>query len=298
MSKQMQFYKTNSMKKNKSALSREIGVEIAAICGRHLLKLEHLHYGYWTKELEVDLANLRVAQENYVDFLISNIPDGVNSILDVGCGMGQIAKKLTDGGYKVDGVSPSPVLAQHARALLREQSKVFECYYEQLQTENRYDLVLFSESFQYIDPEEAIKKTLALLNRDGYLLICDIFRNESKEKSPLSGGHSLTNFFNIVSEYPLSLVRNRDITEETSPNIDIEQHIFKEVGEPVTSLLVQLLNSRHPLLTKILGWKYKSKIEKIRHKYFSGQRTAENFKKFKSYRLLLYKKNQNKQRAD
>lgn len=273
-------------------------MEIAAICGRHFLKLEHLHYGYWTKDLEVDLANLRVAQENYVDFLISNIPDGVNSILDVGCGMGQIAKKLTDTGYKVDCVSPSPVLAQQTQDLLREESKVFECYYEQLQTEHLYDLVLFSESLQYIDPEKATKKTLALLNRDGYLLICDIFRIDTKEKSPISGGHNLTNFFNIVSEYPLSLVKNLDITEETSPNMDIENHIFKEVVGPVTNLLGQLLDSRYPLIHKILKWKYKRKIEKIRHKYFNSQRTAENFKKFKSYRLLLYKKNQDKQQAN
>lgn len=279
------------MKKNKKTLSREIGIEIAAICGRHFLKLEHLHYGYWTKDLEVDLANLRIAQENYVDFLISNIPDGVNSILDVGCGMGQIAKKLIDAGYKVDCVSPSPVLAQQTRDLLGEESKVFECYYEQLQTENRYDLVLFCESFQYIDPEKAMKKTLALLDRDGHLLICDVFRVDTKEKSFLSGGHNLTNFFNIVSEYPLSLVKNLDITEETSPNIDIENRIFKEVVGPVTNLLGHLLDSRYPLLSKVLKWKYKRKIEKIRHKYFSGQRTGENFKKFKSYRLLLYKRN-------
>ena len=279
------------MKKNKKTLSRETGIEIAAICGRHFLKLEHLHYGYWTKDLEVDLANLRIAQENYVDFLISNIPDGVNSILDVGCGTGQIAKRLTDTGYKVDCVSPSLVFAQQTRDLLPEKSKVFECYYEQLQTENRYDLVLFCESFQYIDPEKAMKKTFALLDREGHLLICDVFRVDTKEKSPLSGGHNLTNFYNIVSEYPLSLVKNLDITEETAPNIDIENRVFKEVVGPVTNLVGNLLDSRYPLLSKVLKWKYKRKIEKIRHKYFTGQRTGENFKKFKSYRLLLYKKN-------
>jgi SAM-dependent methyltransferase len=285
----------NSIKKNKKTFSREIGIEIAAICGRHFLKLEHLHYGYWTKDLKVDLANLHVAQENYSDFLISNIPDEVNSILDVGCGMGQIAKKMIDNGYKVDCVSPSPVFAQQTQALLREKSKVFECHYEQLQTENLYDLILFSESFQYIEPEKAIKKTLALLNRDGYLLICDVFRMDTMGKCPISGGHNLTNFFNIISEYPLRLVKNLDITEETSPNIDIENRIFKEVVEPVADLLGQLLDSRYPLIYKVLRWKYKRKIEKIHHKYFSGRRTAKTFKKFKSYRLLLYKKNQNKQ---
>ena len=56
------------MKKDKKTVSREIGVEIAAICGKYFLKLDHLHYGYWTDGLEVDIANVHIAQENYADF--------------------------------------------------------------------------------------------------------------------------------------------------------------------------------------------------------------------------------------
>ncbi len=277
--------------KDKKTLSREIGLEIATLCGKHFLKLEHLHYGYWTKDLKVELANLPAAQENYTKLLISNIPDGVQSILDVGCGMGHIAKRLTDAGYKVDGVSPSSFLAQQARTLLQGKSEIFECFYEQLQTEKRYDLVLFSESFQYIDPDDAIQKTLTLLNPNGRMLICDIFKFDTTEKSPIPGGHNLTKFFDTVSKFPISLIKDIDITEETAPTRDIEDRLCKEVGGPVANLVGQLLDSRYPLLSKILKWKYKKKLEKMRHKYLGSQRTGENFKKFKSYRLLLYKMN-------
>ena len=102
--------------KDKKTLSREIGLEIGMICGKHFLNVEHLHYGYWTKDLKVELASLPAAQKNYTDFLMSNIPDGVKSILDVGCGMGHTAKRLTEAGYTVDCVSPSSFLAQQARA--------------------------------------------------------------------------------------------------------------------------------------------------------------------------------------
>jgi len=280
-------------KKSKKTISREIGLEIGTICGKHLLKLEHLHYGYWTKDLEVDISNLRTAQENYTNFLISHIPQNVEKILDVGCGSGQTAKKLVERGYQVDCVSPSLFLAERARDLLGSGSNVFECCYEKLQTENRYDVVLFSESFQYIDPKEAIEKTLSLLNSNGYVLICDLFRIDIEEKCPVSGGHSLTKFFNTVSEYPLELVKDLDITEETAPNIDIEDHIFKEVVHPVLNLLQQLLDSRYPFISKFLRWKYKKKINKLHRKYFSGERTGENFRKFKSYRVLLYNKKTN-----
>ena len=270
-------------------LSREIGLEIGTLCGRHFLNVEHLHYGYWTDDLKVELANLPAAQKQYTDFLISNIPDGVGSLLDVGCGMGHTAKRLTDAGYTVDCVSPSSFLAQQAGALLQGKCEIFECPYEQLQTEKRYDLVLFSESFQYIDPETAIQKTLSLLNPNGRMLICDIFKVDSVEKSPISGGHYLSRFLAVISKYPLSLVKDIDITEQTAPSRDIENRICKEVLEPVANLVGKLVDSRYRLLSKLLKWKYKKKIEKIRGKYFGGQRTAENFKKFKTYRLLLYK---------
>jgi len=271
-------------------LSREIGVEIASLCGRHFLKLKHLHYGYWPKDLEVDITNLHIAQEKYTDFLLSHIPQNVKTILDVGCGSGQNAKKLIDTGYKVDCVSPSPMLAQHTRDLLGPDCEIFESYYENILTDKRYDLILFSESFQYMKMEDAIKKTQQLLNKNGYMMVCDVFKNEMEGKCPLSGGHHFSTFNGIIPQYPFKLVKEIDITEETAPNIDIENKLFIKVGLPAWNLFNQLMFSRYPLMTKFLRWKYKKKIAKLQAKYFGGQRTGQNFKKYKSYLLLIYKK--------
>jgi protein-S-isoprenylcysteine O-methyltransferase Ste14/SAM-dependent methyltransferase len=278
------------MSRTKRKVSREIGLELASICSKYFLKSEHLHYGYWTGDLQVDVANFHIAQENYVNFLISHIPDDVRKILDVGCGTGRIARRLVDMGYQVDCVSPSPFLSNQARELLGSASCIFECFYEQLQTENRYDLILFGESFQYIAPEQAVKKTLAFLNQGGYLLICDIFRKETPGESPLPGGHPLTIFYNIVSECPLEPVKDLDITDQTAPTLDIVNDVFKQVVEPSVNLAQRLLDNRYPFMSKFLKWFYRKKIEKINKKYFSGEKTGENFRKFKSYRLLLYKK--------
>jgi len=276
--------------KDKKELSRQIGMEVASICGEHFLNLEHLHYGYWTEDLQVSLANLRAAQEKYADFLISHIPAGVKSILDVGSGRGRMSKILLNAGYKVDCVSPSPLLAKQTRDLLGNGSYIFECDYEDLKTQKRYDLILFSESFQYVQLEEAVRKTVGFLKDSGYLLICDFFKKDTEEKSLLSGGHPLEKFYKIVSKYPLKTVKDLDITEQTAPNIDIEHRIFEKVIHPVANRVEQLLSSRHPFLMKILKWKYRKKIDKLSDKYFSDKRTGESFKRFKSYRFLLYKK--------
>jgi SAM-dependent methyltransferase len=277
------------MRKSKKVVSRSIGVEIGAICSKYFLKSRHLHYGYWTSDLEVDIANLRLAQENYARFLISHIPAGVDSILDVGCGSGQIAKMLLDAGYQVDCVSPSPYLSGEVRRLLGTSSHVFECFYEELETDNRYDLILFSESFQYIKPEQALGKTLGFLNKGGHILICDIFKRDTPDKSLLPGGHRLKTFYSIVSQYPLKIVEELDITEQTAPTLDIANDALNEVVKPSVDLAQQFLNDRYPLMSRCLKFLYRKRISRISEKYFSGAKTGENFKKFKSYRLLLYR---------
>jgi 2-polyprenyl-3-methyl-5-hydroxy-6-metoxy-1,4-benzoquinol methylase len=277
-------------RRGKKTDSREIGLEIGSILGKYFLKLDHIHYGYWTNGLEVNIANLHVAQENYANFLISHIPDKARSILDVGCGRGQIAKKLIDMGYQVDCVSPSHFLAEQARELLGNKSHIFECHYEQLQTGNLYDVILFSESFQYIGIEEALGKTVGLLTRDGYMLICDFFKKERPWKSIMSGGRPLKMFYDIVSKCPLRLVKDLDITEETAPTLDIVDDAFKKAVHPAVILAQQLLDNRYPFMSKFLKWMYRKRINKINKMYFNGEKTGENFKKFKSYRLLLFKK--------
>jgi len=278
------------VKKDRKTVSREIGLKIGSICGKYFLKLDHLHYGYWTKDLEVDISNVHIAQENYVDFLISHIPNSAKKVLDVGCGTGQIARKLIDMGYKVDCVSPSQFFAEQARELLGNSSHIFECSYEQLQTEKRYDVVLFSESFQYIDLKEGLRKTVSLLKPDGYMLICDFFKRITLGKSNISGGHPLKMSYSIISEYPLRLIKDLDITEETSPSMDVLNDVFKEAVRPTVILTQHLLEDRYPFASKVIKWMYRKKIRKINKKYFNGEKTGENFKKFKSYRLLLYKK--------
>ena len=127
------------MRRRNKVDTREVGLEIGLILGNHFFKTEYLHFGFWKDNGENDILGLPQAQEEYADFIISHIPDSIKTILDVGCGSGKFALKLIQMGYEVDCVSPSPVLTQHARSLLEDRSQIFECIYEELNTEKRYD---------------------------------------------------------------------------------------------------------------------------------------------------------------
>jgi SAM-dependent methyltransferase len=282
------------MKKTKRSISRELGLEIGSICGKYFFKIEHLHYGYWTGKYEVELLNLPLAQEEYANFIVSHIPKGVSSILDVGCGTGQVARRLLDMGYKVDCVSPSPYLKQRAGELLGEQSHIFECFYEDIETDNRYDMIMFCESFQYINIEKALANSEKLLNKDGYILISDVFKKNIEGSKAMRGGHKLEKFLGLVEKSPFKQLENVDITEQTAPNMDMESEVMEKVAGPVMNAGLRFFQSRHPMVLKILMWKYRKEIEKMEKKYLGGGRTGEDFRKFKTYQMFLYQKQNSK----
>ena len=282
------------MNRRRKIDSREIGLEIGLILGKHLADTEHLHYGYWTDGLEVRFANLPRAQEAYCHFLISHIPQDAKTILDVGCGSGRLALMLSDRGCQVDCVSPSPLLAARARDLLGERSHIFECSFEALETERRYDVVLFSESFQYVRLEKALENSLGFLNDRGHLLVCDFFKRDTEGQSLIGGGHKLARFRDLVAQHPFEAVEDIDITQQTAPTLDVVNDLLVNAGVPIWSLCVRYLDGNYPLLyrslCKFAQWKYKKKIDRFNRKYLSGARNAQTFARLKSYRLLLYRK--------
>ena len=146
---------------------KEVGLDIGLAFSKHFYKTDYLHYGYWPDGLTVEPANVFEAQVNYANYLLKNIPEEVSSILDVGCGSGKFAEIMLDEGYSVDCVSPSPNLTKHVRNRLGDRAEIFETRFEDVRTEKRYDMILCSESFQYLLVEEAIEQTKKFLNKQG-----------------------------------------------------------------------------------------------------------------------------------
>ena len=161
------------MNKNEKVSSKEVGLEIGLVISRFLYKTEHLHYGYWPEELEIIPENLRKAQDFHSELILDAIPKNVETILDVGSGSGGLAEKLVKEGYKVHCVSPSEYLADAIEEKLGDEVKVFRTTCQDLELTQKYDLVIFSESFQYVQVNQALEKSIEALKTNNHLLICD-----------------------------------------------------------------------------------------------------------------------------
>ena len=275
--------------KNKVS-SQRVGLDIGLAIGRFFLNTEDLHYGYWTKGKTATIQNFAEAQKAHSKLIIYHIPDGTQRILDVGSGSGNLALKLINKGFQVDCVIPSEFLAEQVRAKLGNQSTIHICGFEDVPESEKYDLILFSESFQYVKLRESMVKIMTMLNPGGHLLICDFFRRDVPGKSPMGGGHSWQGFQDIITKHPLKMVTDLDITKETAPTIDLLAKFNADVVTPISEMSGEYLIDHYPRITRLLQWKFKKRIEKISRIYLSGAVNGYSFKQFKEYHLLVYEK--------
>ena len=267
----------------------EVGLEIGLVLSKFFFKTEHLHFGYWPDDLEITIDNLKKSQNYHSEKIIDAIPDGVNTILDVGSGSGGLAEKLVNNNYKVECVSPSNYLSDAIAGKLKDSVKIHRTTFEKLKIEKSYDLVLFSESFQYVNIKDSLIKIPSLLNKNGRLLICDFFRQPETGTKPLGGGHDWNVFQDKLKNYSFTNLIDIDITKETARTYDLINTLIKDVAAPVRDLSSSYLGSQYPRGMKFLKWYFGKKISRLNRIYFSGNMTGEMFNKLKTYRILLYK---------
>ena len=269
--------------------SNEIGLEIGLVLSRFFFNTEHLHFGYWPDNLSLNIDNLKQAQDYHSDQIINAIPKNVDTILDVGSGSGGLADKLIEKKYKVECVSPSEYLSDAIEEKLNNKVKVHRSTFENLNIDKKFDLVIFSESFQYVNIQKTLSKVPNFLNENAHLLICDFFRKPDTSTKLLGGGHAWDDFYNEISSTSFENILDEDITIETARTYDLINKIINNVAEPVRDLSAKYLESNYPKMMKLLRWYLGQKIKRINRIYFSGNMTGETFINLKTYRLLLYK---------
>jgi len=211
-----------------------------------LSKTNYLHFGLWRSGEELTLKNAQAAQERYANNLVTFIPPGVKTILDVGCGVGGNALKLAKLGYQVTGICPDPYQEQLFKKVTKGRASFKLSTLEAFKSDKKYDLILMSESVQYVPFKDAYRKIKELLKPDGYLLISDYFKKESARNVKNIPSEPLKDYLKAMKRAGFKVVRKMDITKGILPTLDYGTNLFYDYIKPVLECIMTTLEVHLP----------------------------------------------------
>ncbi len=139
--------------------------------------------------------------DRYDSFLLSQVPAGAASVLDVGCGLGRLAAKLASRNREVTGVDLSPEMIARARKEGRGQL-TFLCgdFLERDFTSRQFDCVISAAALHHMPQDLAVPRMVELLRPGGRLVIHDM-------RSDAGLGEHLRSNFALAQVAALRLLR-------------------------------------------------------------------------------------------
>ena len=267
------------------AAMKELKLDIDALLSQILDGKGFLHYGYWPDRTadEISLTRLARAQQAYFDELAGAIPDGTKSILDVGSGTGSNALRLLQKGYAVECVCPSAKLNDIARNKLPPGTVIHECLFEDLATDKTYDLLLFAESFHYLDAARALPQVAARASQ--HVVIFDYFpRREGGARQGISH-RQFTEMLATAGVF--RIVSDRDVTGCIVPTFEVLDKIANDHVRPFVAHAIAEFKAQHRVWSFFLGYP----IRKLAAGVAKSSKKHESFPQKFEYRLIVLARN-------
>jgi len=264
------------------------GIDLELFLCSDVLKLRSLHYGYWHHNQKPTLHNLRKSQQRYTDTLVALIPPNVKTILDVGCGIGDVAHALVQRGYIVSAISPD---TNHAKYFNNRSNSLsfISTTFEDFTSNQQFDLILMSESQNYFDADVGFQQCRRYLTPYGYLLVSGKFRKER--------GEAFQDVVNVekeyvhkASQYGFRLLKCIDITNRVLPTLDLVHKAMHEHVEPFIVMIEHYLHSRAPVITTALRLVLWRQIRSIRglFRHYQEHTDPSHFEDKCTYLRILF----------
>ncbi len=259
--------------------------------------LKSLHQGIWEKGQPVNLDEVSKAQKNYTVKLIDMFPKEVKTVLDVGAGVGDNAKYMAKKGMKVTCISPSPSQEQYfTENILPEYESInfIKTRFEDLEIEDKFDVVLMSESSNYFPVEYGLDQTIKYLKDGGYLVLGSHFRKDQRED--FKEMHIYDSYLDSAKERGLVLEENIDVTNQIIQTMELLHSIYKYIP-PITGVLIDFYKNsfarKHKIVSKVVSAFFKKELEMAKEILFEvGPRRTdpELYLEHLTYRFLAFRK--------
>jgi SAM-dependent methyltransferase len=259
---------------------------------RDIVGLDSLHFGLWQGDCPHTLDGLKTAQANYSRLLIERIPAGTRRILDAGCGTGELSERLVAAGYSVTALTPDSYLAEAVTKRLGDRAAFALSKFEDFESAEPFDVIIMSESCQYMAHHLLFPKARTLLAEGGYILISDYFRKA--EGLYYETVWTESEFSQKLAKSNFEVVSCDDVTDDTLPTLDVGKKLYFEIILPTIELLRDLLLHVIPgFIVRIFRFFLRKQLALAADFLYTKQPQQfdrDRFKEHVNYRVLLLRK--------
>ena len=260
-----------------------------------VIKSSYLHYGYWDNPESVNLEKITLeeiknAQIRYIENLSSFIPKNVESIIDVGCGIGGNTSYLLGKKYNVDALSPDDYQKTIINSKFNNSVTFHHTKFEKLVSKKKYDLILESESACYIKIDKGFKVARDILSDKGYLLVSDyfVFFNDGSKNPHFKSSHDIIKYLASAKENGFKLIKEYNQTENTMPTLEYAQYFLKRFINPTLEYGTYSVRKNFPKTFLIIEKLIRKKLDKKKSQLKLID--SKEFKKYRKYMIYLFQK--------
>jgi 2-polyprenyl-3-methyl-5-hydroxy-6-metoxy-1,4-benzoquinol methylase len=117
--------------------------------------------------------------QQYQKYLLKNIPKNCNCILDVGCGTGELTKRLIPFSKEIIGVDVSENMINEAKKRnYDEKISYIKISVEEYlkETEKQFDVIISIAALHHMNEEKILETMKNKLTKDGKIIILDLVK--------------------------------------------------------------------------------------------------------------------------
>jgi MPBQ/MSBQ methyltransferase len=220
-----------------------------------------LHYGWFAEPSLVgdSLAELREGQAAFTAEVLKLVGPQPGRVLDVGTGRGETARALAALGAEVVTLSPDrnqgEWLARSPHPKVLFQALRFEDFPANAQA--AFDLVLFSESSNYVALDNLLAHSAALTGAGGSLVIAAPFLR-GQSSVTYRDMHCLSDLRARLARSAWRISQEHDFTANVAPTLRIGQRLVQRRVVPSVRAIDGYISRHGPLPLRLLGWLFQS----------------------------------------
>lgn len=118
---------------------------------------------------------------HFSEYLIKNLPASCHNVLEIGCGIGTLTRKLAERAEHITAIDLSANMIETAKGLSKSHDNIDFQVADILETEfpaEHFDAIVSVATFHHIPLEELLPKLKIFLRKGGKLLVLDILEVE------------------------------------------------------------------------------------------------------------------------